>query len=540
MPFIDPNLIRIDRDTRQRRVIDQDRIEEMKKSLTKSGQIHPIVLRNEGPDMVLVVGERRLISAKELGWPLIEYTLRENLSLRDSKKIELEENIKRLDIPWQDQVKAVGEFHAFAMEEHKGKWNNTKTADELCFEPPWVGTLLLVYKHLNTPLIASATGIRNAESIIKHYSDRAAEQAVQNIIAASVASAQEKTVGVGAGAVSTPQMAQEGPEKSGPNAGPAPMSEAHGAPSGAGFSAPQANGPAPISGPQPKPSGMSILPPEPVINADFIKWINNYSGPKFNLIHCDFPYGTYKGDDSTGKYIVNEFYDNTPDVYWALTNALVQNLDKVMSYSAHMMFWFDMKFYTETRAMFLKAGLDCHPHPLVWHKTNGGVQPGTATTHPRRTMDTAFLCVKGSRPLARPGPGSYGAPMPHNKRHPSQKPEPMLREFMKMFVDETTVMLDPTCGSGSSLKAAEDLGARTVFGLELDPDHAKASNSYICLSTFIGWFISMGSQIAILPWFGIHVPVSTNLYISLIFTVISVIRGYFVRRLFNWLHVKGL
>ena len=53
----------------------------------------------------------------------------------------------------------------------------------------------------------------------------------------------------------------------------------------------------------------------------------------------------------------------------------------------------------------------------------------------------------------------------------------MLRHFFSMFVDETTSMLDPTCGSAASLRAAEDLGAKSVLGLELDPNYAKAANT---------------------------------------------------------------
>jgi DNA modification methylase len=48
----------------------------------------------------------------------------------------------------------------------------------------------------------------------------------------------------------------------------------------------------------------------------------------------------------------------------------------------------------------------------------------------------------------------------------------MLRYFFGMLVDENTVLLDPTCGSGSSLRAAESLGARSILGLERNPEFA--------------------------------------------------------------------
>ena len=41
-----------------------------------------------------------------------------------------------------------------------------------------------------------------------------------------------------------------------------------------------------------------------------------------------------------------------------------------------------------------------------------------------------------------------------------------------MFVDENTRMLDPTCGSGTALRAAEALGAAHILGIEINEDFA--------------------------------------------------------------------
>ena len=51
----------------------------------------------------------------------------------------------------------------------------------------------------------------------------------------------------------------------------------------------------------------------------------------------------------------------------------------------------------------------------------------------------------------------------------------MLRHFLSMMVDENTLMLDPTAGSGASLRAADSLGAKHCFGLELDPEYQRVS-----------------------------------------------------------------
>lgn len=55
-------------------------------------------------------------------------------------------------------------------------------------------------------------------------------------------------------------------------------------------------------------------------------------------------------------------------------------------------------------------------------------------------------------------------------------------------------------------------------------------------SVAIGYLVALLSQLAIFPLFGIHLPLSDNLAIGLYFTAISIVRGYYVRRLFNWLH----
>jgi hypothetical protein len=61
-----------------------------------------------------------------------------------------------------------------------------------------------------------------------------------------------------------------------------------------------------------------------------------------------------------------------------------------------------------------------------------------------------------------------------------------------------------------------------------------------CLSTAIGYGVAVLAQIVIFPFFSISVSFGSNLWIAGFFTLISLIRSYFVRRLFNHLHFKGI
>lgn len=52
-------------------------------------------------------------------------------------------------------------------------------------------------------------------------------------------------------------------------------------------------------------------------------------------------------------------------------------------------------------------------------------------------------------------------------------------------------------------------------------------------STLIGLAVSFLTQIIVFPLYNLEVNFTQNLQITLIFTVVSIARGYFVRRIFN-------
>lgn len=52
----------------------------------------------------------------------------------------------------------------------------------------------------------------------------------------------------------------------------------------------------------------------------------------------------------------------------------------------------------------------------------------------------------------------------------------------------------------------------------------------------IGYGVAVGAQLAIFPLFGVVIPLSSNLAIGIIFTLVSLVRSYLLRRLFNYLH----
>lgn len=92
----------------------------LKESMGGVGLIEPIVLDEE---MFLLAGLRRLTFAKELGWKEIEAVFLNDLTEVQKKTIELEENIRRKMLSWDERSDQIAELHRLNQGEHgiKGK-----------------------------------------------------------------------------------------------------------------------------------------------------------------------------------------------------------------------------------------------------------------------------------------------------------------------------------------------------------------------------------------------------------------------------------
>lgn len=85
--------------------------------------------------------------------------------------------------------------------------------------------------------------------------------------------------------------------------------------------------------------------------------------------------------------------------------------------------------------------------------------------------EQAYLLAKGQvqMPLT-PIPDVLDWRYERNTLHPTQKPVSVLTPLIEGFTNPGDIVLDPFCGSGSTLVAARQLGRRFI-GIELDAGH---------------------------------------------------------------------
>lgn len=401
--------ILIDRDARQRREID---VSDLLSSVAARGVLVPVIVTQDGELFRLIAGERRYTAAKQLNHPTIPARLFENLPPLEAQIIELEENIKRHNLSWQDEARAIREIHKIYLSQDPS-WSQSRTAENLGLSQGHISHCINVANELDAgnKFVAQAQGIRAAINVVSRRDNRLIADAMNDLLDS------------------------------------------------------------------PKP----IEQEESILHANFHEFAKNYSGPLFNLIHCDFPYGiNHDKSDQGGSTTVYQSYSDSEETYWNLCHTLATYRNKLIAQSAHIVFWLssDIRRQFETIEFFKTHApdLDFQTVPIIWLKSdNRGILPDP-TRQPRRIFETALIASCGDREILRAVSNAYACPT-SKEIHQSEKPEPMLRHFFQMFVDSNTRLLDPTSGSGSSLRAAESLGAQYVLGLEIQEEFVQASRS---------------------------------------------------------------
>ncbi len=426
------------REARQRRSIETSDLEN---SIRRIGVLQPIIINREN---ILQAGERRVEASRRLGLPDIPFRFADELTPIESAIIELEENVKRKDLPWQDIVRATAKIHLLFKAEYE-EWSQEKTGEALSITQGTCSIYLAVAQELEEEKVAQASTVREAYNFLSRKRQRLEDEHLEEFL-------------------SPPPAPSAGPESS-------PPSYSHPALLNGGPALAPSILARPLEGPSP--------PDSTILIESFLSWAPKYAGPKFNLLHCDFPYGQQTNTSkmmSSTAFKDGRGYQDDQSTFDELLSCLIINFNNLMSVSCHLMFWYtaELELLLAVQKEMQAALLDLtfYRSPLIWLKSDNAGVASDVQRGPRHIYETCLLASRGGRKIVQTVGDAYAAPT-DNRLHASCKPEPMLRHFFRMLVDESTVLLDPTCGSGSALRAAESLGAKRVLGLEVQDEIAR-------------------------------------------------------------------
>lgn len=198
-----------------------------------------------------------------------------------------------------------------------------------------------------------------------------------------------------------------------------------------------------------------------VLQGDCISLMGGLPSQSVDFILTDPPY-LVRYQDREGRSIKN---DSNPN--WlvpAFTEAY-----RVLKQDRFMVSFYGWTQVDKFMQAWRGAGFRIVGH-LVFRK-----RYSSKSTFLQYQHEQAYLLAKGS-PLRPEKPLADVIDMPYsgNKLHPTQKPVPSLKPLVECFSKPGELVLDPFCGSGSTLMAAKIL-KRRYLGMELDEKYHAAA-----------------------------------------------------------------
>lgn len=204
-------------------------------------------------------------------------------------------------------------------------------------------------------------------------------------------------------------------------------------------------------------------PRNAVLQGDCIDILRSFKPASMDFVLTDPPYLVrYQSRD--GKRVHND--DNAA---W-LEPAFAQTY-RVMKPGTYCVSFYGWNRVDQFFAAWRKAGFRVVGH-LVFRK-----QYASSGNLLRYSHECAYLLAKGdvtapSQPIGDVIDWKYTG----NRLHPTQKPVSSLRPLVETFCPVGGLVLDPFCGSGSTLVAAQKLD-RSYIGIEIDPVHHKTAEA---------------------------------------------------------------
>ena len=438
---------------RQRAEGEQHNIEELSDSIMTYGLLHPIIVRKPTDDGVhhLVAGWRRLQAWTKLSdMSLTPYTkgiparFISDLSPMELYAVELEENIQRKNLDWQDEAKAYATYYdmqAAALVNEEGpdaeEPSYAYVAGKLGVSERQARRMTVVGRKVKEgdPEVTACDSSRAAGALLDRRMKRAADIELTTFGEVEVGA----TVVPPDLDISVEDLANAGP--------------------GAIIHLDKGEAPQEYT----------------ILKEDFNEWVRGDAplAHKYNFVHCDFPYGKGLSESDLMNVAARDgkLQEDTDDTYWDLCNSLVEaKTSGVLSQSCHIMFWFPMDKYPDTVEFFRTRDFRVDSYPLVWIKSDKmGIIPDP-NRGPRRIYETALLMSLGDRKIIRPTVNGAWADSERrsDSHHVSTKPAVMLSDFFRMFIDGDSIVLDPTCGSGTAIKVALQMHCKFALGLDND------------------------------------------------------------------------
>lgn len=417
--------------SRQRSSIAPGPLAELKSDIINFGLLHAPVVQKIGERYTLVAGGRRTAAIDALGVegltfiydkelilpgeiPIVE--LSEAFTEIERAGVELSENVIRVELPWQDRVQALAFIHELKT---KANPNQTviETARELLEEgqvPSSKGSGLPT-----SSLTVVRQQIAQANVVAKHLSNPAIAKARNATEAFNlVIAAEEKAFQA--------ELIQRRPK--------------------------------------------DIKTTIEVRHGSLLEILPKLDSNLFDTILGDPPYGiNVNSGGFRDRTVHHHNYDDSPDAAKTLLSCIISEGFRVTKPRANLFLFCDIDLFGWLKDACGRAGWEPFRTPITWGKSDSEGMAPWGREGFRRTTEWILFARKGQKGLFHP-PIDY---LRHNRvsrderEYGPEKPLPLLKELLSASTLPGDYVLDPCCGSGSTLLAAKQLKMRAL-GIEKD------------------------------------------------------------------------
>jgi len=423
MQLISTNAINI-APSRQRRAFDLNAMQELINSISDTGLLHPIVVRSEGStnSLYLVAGERRLRAIQEIyelqsqfkcnnqlvPFGMIPYIELGELSPLEAEEAELEENLRRQDLSWQELAMAHKRLHQLRSSQALERGESHLIADtSLEISGRSDGAYqdktrkeIIIAAHLDNPEVQGAKNVNDAFKILKKQ-----ETLSQNLALAK-------------------------------QVGSTYNSNCH-----------------------------------TLLNVDCLTWLQD-TETRFDTILTDPPYGIGAdkfNDGGDNIQTIAHNYDDSYETWQAMLKLLCSLLFQVAKPQAHCYMFCDVDRFGELKLEMQLAGWYVFRTPLVVVKNNSGRVP-LPDRGPRRQYELVLYAIKGGKPVTHIYSDVIIANTDSQLCHGAQKPVSVYKNLLQRSVKPGDLVLDCFAGSGPIFPAAAHFNC-IATGLELSMEY---------------------------------------------------------------------
>jgi site-specific DNA-methyltransferase (adenine-specific) len=201
---------------------------------------------------------------------------------------------------------------------------------------------------------------------------------------------------------------------------------------------------------------------------DCIEILPGIESESIDLILTDPPYGI---DYQSNMRIVSDKFDKLKNDDNSKRLEAYERFFKILKNDCVSITFCSFKNYAEDYMKLIRLGniKNC----IIWDKGGGGI--GDLEHSLLTDYEMAIVTHKGNCPIRGKRDGSVwkkGKVNPNLMQHPTEKPTKLIEKMIEKFSDKTNLILDPFCGSGTTLVAAKRLG-RKAIGIEISEKYCK-------------------------------------------------------------------